>query len=121
MYTIHHFHRKTIDTPIIADNVVTNIGVPQYEASYTFGQFVAGWIIGKLGGKAKIGIMLASSEVQLLRRDGFLAALAAIPGAKVVAATRERLEDSFKAHGQTEWGRVEFDALRRGLDPNYMT
>ena len=74
-----------LDTPIIADNVITNIGVPQYEASYTFGQFVAGWIIGKLDGKAKIGIMLASSEVQLLRRDGFLAALAAIPGAKVVA------------------------------------
>ena len=74
-----------LDTPIIADNVITNIGVPQYEASYTFGQFVAGWIIGKLDGKAKIGIMLASSEVQLLRRDGFLAALAAVPGAKVIA------------------------------------
>ena len=38
--------------------VVTLVGVPQREASYTFGQFVAGWIIGKLGGEAKVGVML---------------------------------------------------------------
>jgi ABC-type sugar transport system substrate-binding protein len=61
------------------------IGVPQREASYTFGQFVAGWIIGQLDGQAKVGIMLASSEVQLARRDGFVDALAAVPGAEVVA------------------------------------
>ena len=29
--------------------------------------------------------MLASTEVQLLRRDGFVAALAAVPGAEIVA------------------------------------
>ncbi len=59
--------------------------MPQREASYTFGQFVAGWIIGKLGGEAKVGVMLASTEVQLARRDGFVDALKAVPGAEVVA------------------------------------
>jgi ribose transport system substrate-binding protein len=75
----------TLDTPVDSPAVVTLIGVPQREASYTFGQFVAGWIVGKLGGAAKVGIMLASTEVQLARRDGFVDALAAVPGAEVVA------------------------------------
>ncbi len=75
----------TLDTKVDSPHVVTLIGVPQYDASYTFGQFVAGWIIGKLGGSAKIGIMLASTEVQLARRDGFVDALKAVPGAEVVA------------------------------------
>lgn len=75
----------TLDTYVDSPAIVTWIGVPQYEASYTFGQFIAGWIIGKLGGQAKIGIMLASTEVQLLRRDGFVDALAAVPGAEIVA------------------------------------
>lgn len=74
-----------LDTPIDSPHVISNVGVPQYEASYTFGQFVAGWIIGELEGEARIGVMLASTEVQLLRRDGFVDALAAVPGAEVVA------------------------------------
>jgi ABC-type sugar transport system substrate-binding protein len=75
----------TLDTKVDSPAVVTLIGVPQREASYTFGQFVAGYIIGKLGGKAKVGIMLASTEVQLARRDGFIDALKAVPGAEIVA------------------------------------
>ncbi|MGQ0484554.1 MAG: substrate-binding domain-containing protein [Hyphomicrobiales bacterium] len=75
----------TLDTKVDSPYVVTLIGVPQREASYTFGQFVAGWIIGKQGGKAKVGVMLASTEVQLARRDGFVDALKAVPGAEIVA------------------------------------
>lgn len=75
----------TLDTKVDSPYVVTLIGVPQRDASYTFGQFVAGWIIGKLGGNAKVGVMLASTEVQLARRDGFVDALKAVPGAEVVA------------------------------------
>lgn len=75
----------TLDTKVDSPHVVTLIGVPQYEASFTFGQFVAGWIIGQLGGEAKIGVMLASSEVQLARRDGFVDALSSVPGAEIVA------------------------------------
>jgi ABC-type sugar transport system substrate-binding protein len=75
----------TLDTPVDSPYVVTLIGVPQREASYTFGQFVAGWIIGKLGGEAKVGVMLASTEVQLARRDGFVDALKAVPKAEIVA------------------------------------
>jgi len=74
-----------LDTPIASPYVVVQLGIPQYDASREFGQFVAGYIIGKLGGKASIGVMLASTEVQLARRDGFLEALSAVPGAKVVA------------------------------------
>jgi ABC-type sugar transport system substrate-binding protein len=74
-----------LDTPIEAEPVIANIGVPQYDVSYTFGQFVSGYIIGKMGGKANVGVMLASTEVQLLRRDGFKDALASVPGAKIVA------------------------------------
>jgi ABC-type sugar transport system substrate-binding protein len=74
-----------LDTPIKSPYVVVQLGIPQYDASREFGQFVAGYIIGKLGGKASIGVMLASTEVQLARRDGFLEALSAVPGATVVA------------------------------------
>ncbi len=74
-----------LDTPIKASAVIANIGVAQYDVSHEFGQFVAGYVIGKMGGKAKVGIMLASTEVQLLRRDGFVDALKAVPGAEIVA------------------------------------
>ena len=74
-----------LDTPIQSPYVITNVGVPQYEASHEFGQFVAGWIVGKMDGNAKIGLMIASTEVQLLRRDGFVEAMKAVPGAEVVA------------------------------------
>ena len=74
-----------LDTPIHAPAVIVNIGVPQYEVSHEFGQFVAGYIIGKMSGKAKVGIMLASTEVQLARRDGFVDAMKAVPGAEIVA------------------------------------
>jgi ABC-type sugar transport system substrate-binding protein len=75
----------TLDTPVDSPAIVTWIGVDQFSASNTFGQFIAGYIIGAMGGEAKIGIMLASTEVQLLRRDGFMEALSAVPGAEVVA------------------------------------
>ena len=75
----------TLDTPVDSPAIVTWIGMDQYSASNTFGQFVAGYIIGALDGEAQVGIMLASTEVQLLRRDGFVDALAAVPGAEVVA------------------------------------
>jgi ABC-type sugar transport system substrate-binding protein len=75
----------TLDTPVDSPYVVTLIGVPQREASFTFGQFVAGWVTGKLDGQAKVGVMLASTEVQLARRDGFVDALKAVPGAEIVA------------------------------------
>ena len=74
-----------LDTPINSPYVVVQLGIPQKDASREFGQFVSGYIIGKLGGKASIGVMLASTEVQLARRDGFVEALSAVPGAKVVA------------------------------------
>jgi ribose transport system substrate-binding protein len=74
-----------LDTPIDSPHVVTQVGVPQFEASREFGQFVAGYIIGAMEGEANIGIMLASTEVQLARRDGFLEALRAVPGANIVA------------------------------------
>lgn len=74
-----------LDTPIDSPHVVVQIGIPQYDASREFGQFVAGYIIGAMGGEASIGVMLASTEVQLARRDGFMEALAAVPGATVVA------------------------------------
>lgn len=74
-----------LDTPI--DNPAVNvlIGIPQYESSREFGQFVAGYVIGAMNGEASIGIMLASTEIQLARRDGFIEALKAVPGAKVAA------------------------------------
>lgn len=81
----HKIPVATLDTRVDSPSVVTLIGVPQREASYTFGQFVAGWIIGKHGGNAKVGVMLASTEVQLARRDGFVDALKAVPGAEIVA------------------------------------
>ncbi len=74
-----------LDTPISSPYVVTQVGVPQFDASREFGQFVAGYVIGAMKGEAKIGIMLASTEVQLARRDGFLEALKAVPNATVVA------------------------------------
>lgn len=85
-----------LDTPIDSPYVMSKIGVPQYDVSKELGQFVAGYVIGKMDGQAKVGIMLASTEVQLLRRDGFLEALKAVPGAEVVATGdgRNQLERS---------------------------
>src|SRR5690606_38606188 len=74
-----------LDTPIDNPAVNTLIGIPQYESSREFGQFLAGYVIGAMDGEASIGIMLASTEIQLARRDGFLEALKSVPGAKVVA------------------------------------
>ena len=101
----------TLDTHVDSPYVVILIGVPQREASYTFGQFVSGWITGKMDGKAKVGVMLASTEVQLARRDGFVDALKAVPGAEVIAtgdgrnilerATAEA-EDMLTAHPEID-------------------
>ena len=92
----HGIPITVLDTPIDSPYVVSKIGVPQYDVSKELGQFIAGYIVGKMDGKAKIGIMLASTEVQLLRRDGFMEALKAVPGAEVVATGdgRNQLERS---------------------------
>lgn len=74
-----------LDTPIDSPYVNVQLGIPQRDASVVFGQYAAGYIVGALQGKASIGIMLASTEVQLARRDGFVEALAAVPGAKITA------------------------------------
>jgi ribose transport system substrate-binding protein len=96
-----------IDAPISDPAVISNIGVANKVAGQQFGDFIAGWILGKLGGKAKIGVMLASTEVQLDRRDGLVAALKAIPGAQVVATgdgrnilerASSQAEDMIQAH-----------------------
>lgn len=75
----------TLDTYIDHPNVLALIGVPQYEASLEFGRYVAGYIAGAMDGEAKVGLMIASSEVQIARRDGFVEALKSVPGAEVVA------------------------------------
>jgi ribose transport system substrate-binding protein len=96
-----------IDAPIPDPHVVANIGVANIEASKQFGNFVAGWILGKMGGKAKIGVMLASTEVQLARRDGLVEALKSVPGAEIVATgdgrnilerASSQAEDMIQAH-----------------------
>ena len=98
-----------IDAPIPDPHVVANIGVANLEASKQFGNFVAGWILGKMGGKAKIGVMLASTEVQLARRDGLVEALKSIPGAEIVATgdgrnilerASSQAEDMIQGHRQ---------------------
>lgn len=76
----------TIDTAIDHPNVLSLIGVEQYDTSREFGRYVAGYIAGQMGGEAKIGLMIASSEVQIARRDGFVDALTAtLPDVEVVA------------------------------------
>ena len=75
----------TLDTEIDHANVIGLVGVPQFEASYNFGLYVAGYIAGAMGGEANIGLMIASSEVQLARRDGFLEAMEALPDVEIAA------------------------------------
>lgn len=76
----------TLDTAIDHPNVLSLIGVEQYDTSREFGRYVAGYIAGQMGGEAKVGLMIASSEVQIARRDGFVDALTAtLPGAEIVA------------------------------------
>ncbi len=76
----------TLDTKIDHPNILSLIGVPQYEASRDFGRYVAGYIAGNMDGKAKVGLMIASSEVQIARRDGFVEAIeAALPDVEFVA------------------------------------
>ncbi|MEM8552451.1 MAG: substrate-binding domain-containing protein [Pseudomonadota bacterium] len=76
----------TLDTAIDHPNILSLIGVKQYETSREFGRYVAGYIAGQMGGEAVIGLMIASSEVQLARRDGFLDAIRTVlPNVKIAA------------------------------------
>ena len=76
----------TLDTAIDHPNILSLIGVKQYETSREFGRYVAGYIAGQMGGEAKVGLMIASSEVQIARRDGFVDALTStLPDVDVVA------------------------------------
>jgi ribose transport system substrate-binding protein len=74
-----------VDTYIDHPKLVSTIATPNFDSSREFGRFISGWISSKYDGKAKIGIMLASTEVQLERRDGFMEALKSIPDSEVVA------------------------------------
>jgi ABC-type sugar transport system substrate-binding protein len=76
----------TLDTKIDNPHVNVLVGIPPVEASREFGQFAAGYIAGAKEGKASIGVMLASTELQLARRDGFLQALSAVGKLDVVEA-----------------------------------
>ena len=71
-----------VDTFLDSPDVTTNVGVSNFDAAREYGHFIAAWILGKYGGKADIGIVLASTEVQLARRDGFMEALKSL-GANV--------------------------------------
>ena len=76
----------TLDTEIDHPNILSLIGVEQYDTSREFGRYVAGYIAGEMDGQAKIGLMIASSEVQIARRDGFVDAITAdLPGVEIVA------------------------------------
>ncbi|MBJ3763807.1 substrate-binding domain-containing protein [Maribius pontilimi] len=76
----------TLDTPIDHPNVLSLIGVEQYATSREFGRYVAGIIAAKMDGAAKVGLMIASSEVQIARRDGFVDAIQAVlPDVEIVA------------------------------------
>lgn len=76
----------TLDTAIDHPNILSLIGVKQYETSREFGRYVAGYIAGQMDGEAVIGLMIASSEVQLARRDGFLDAIRTVlPNVKIAA------------------------------------
>lgn len=100
--------------------MVSNIGVPQFDASREFGQFVAGYIIGNMGGETKIGVMLASTEVQLLRRDGFMVAMSAVPGAEVVATGdgRNILERSIAEAEDMLTAHPDIDVIYATGDPS---
>lgn len=76
----------TLDTPIDHPNVLSLIGVEQYATSREFGRYVAGYIAGQMGGEATIGLMIASSEVQIARRDGFVDAIESVlPNVEIAA------------------------------------
>ena len=76
----------TLDTRIDHPNVKSLIGVKQYETSREFGRYVAGYIAGQMGGEATIGLMIASSEVQIARRDGFVDAVKTVlPNVEIAA------------------------------------
>ena len=76
----------TLDTYIDHPNVLSLVGVRQYETSREFGRYVAGYIAGQMNGNATIGLMIASSEVQLARRDGFVDAIESVlPDVEIAA------------------------------------
>jgi ABC-type sugar transport system substrate-binding protein len=76
----------TLDTYIDHPNVLSLVGVRQYETSREFGRYVAGYIAGQMGGEATVGLMIASSEVQIARRDGFVDAIeSGLPNVEIAA------------------------------------
>lgn len=78
-----------VDTFLDSPDVTSNVGVSNFDAAREYGQFIAGWILNKYGGKADIGMVLASTEVQLARRDGFLEAMKSLGGNARVVGTAD--------------------------------
>ncbi len=76
-----------VDTFLDSPDVTSNVGVSNFDAAREYGHFIAAWILAKFGGSADIGIVLASTEVQLARRDGFMEALKSLGGKARVVGT----------------------------------
>jgi ribose transport system substrate-binding protein len=78
-----------VDTFLDSPDVTSNVGVSNFDAAREYGHFIAAYILGKYNGKADVGIVLASTEVQLARRDGFLAAMKSLGSSVRVVGTAD--------------------------------
>jgi ribose transport system substrate-binding protein len=69
-----------IDNPL----VTTNVGTPNREASKQLGEYAVKWLKENRQGKANLGILFATTPIQIERKDGFKDAIQALPTVKIV-------------------------------------
>lgn len=74
-----------VDTDIDHEDLVTVVATPPVERSREFGRHVGGWIHAKYDGEADVGVLFASSTLQLARRDGFVEVIEEFPDSEIVA------------------------------------
>lgn len=75
----------TVDAPVLTDAVTTFIGTPNKNVGYELGLVAKDYIENKLGGKAKIAtVRWLESQIQIERAEGFMEALADMPGIEFI-------------------------------------
>jgi ribose transport system substrate-binding protein len=79
-----------IDNPL----VTANVGTANRDASKQLGDYAVKWLKDNKAGKANMGIVFATTPIQIERKDGFKEAIAALPDVKILqeVSTQNTLE-----------------------------
>jgi len=83
-----------VDAIIDNPQMTANVGTANRDASKQLGDYAVKWLKDNKGGKANMGIVFATTPIQIERKDGFKEAIAALPDVKILqeVSTQNTLE-----------------------------